>query len=299
MSLAEIKEAASAILSTPVLLYMTLVFMAFFLPEMWFERGRRLKAKRREQAGLPAESIMNTAEKLSATRFEAQIQSSIFIIAAFISPFIIMFLFKDIEQFKDDIHALPLVFVGILVWSLTSGANVAIAFLNGLTFKTLAVFSKPIQVGDRVTLNGHSGKVLSIGTFYVMLQTLNDDLVSIPTSSLWSQNLVSANAGERSSLCVMDFYLAPFANHEDIQRAEDIIWDSIQASPYFEMSKPMQIYVNQEENSIHLVARAYVASTYNEPLFVSDVSKAFLKFAHEHGLPLAASYWKKELRDKA
>ena len=293
MSIETIQETLHAVLSMPVLIYMLIVFAAFFLPEMWFERNRSLKAKRREAVGLPAESIMNAAEKLSATRFEAQVQSIIFILAIFVTPFIISLFLGDDTKSKN---ALLLAFAGILIWSLTSGTDVARAFLNGLTFKTLVVFAKPIQVGDRVTLNGHSGKVLSIGTFFVMLQTLNDDLVSIPTSSLWSQNLVSANAGERSSLCMMDFYLAPFASHADIQRAEDIIWDSIQASPYFEMSKPMQIYVNQEDNAIHLVARAYVASTYNEPLFVSDVSKAFLKFAHEHDLPLAASYWKKELK---
>jgi hypothetical protein len=292
MDMDTFQKTLNELLSPPVLMYMTLVFMAFFLPEMWFEHNRKKKAKRRKSVGLPEESIMNAAEKLSGTRFEAQAQSLIFILAIFVAPFMIAPFVPTAGQ-----NALTLAFAGILIWSLTSGTDVATAFLNGLTFKTLVVFAKPIQVGDRVTLNGHSGKVLSIGTFFVMLETLNDDLVSIPTSSLWNKELVSANAGERSSLCMMDFYLAPFATDADIQRAEDIIWDSIQASPYFEMSKPMQIYVNQEMDSIHLVARAYVASTYNEPLFVSDVSKAFLKFAHEHDLPLAASYWKKELKD--
>lgn len=291
MDMDTIQKTLHELLSPPVLMYLMLVLMALFVPEMWFEYNRRKKAKRRKSVGLPEESIMNTAEKLTSTRFEAQVQSLIFILAIFVTPFFIAPFVSHAGK-----NALLLAFVGILVWSLTSGTHVAVSFLNGLSFKTVIAFAKPIQVGDRVTLNGHSGKVLSIGTFFVMLQTLNDDLVSIPTSSLWNANLVSANAGQRYSLCMMDFYLAPFATHDDIQRAEDIIWDSIQASPYFEMSQPMQIYVNQELNSIHLVARAYVASTYNEPLFVSDVSKAFLKFAYEHNLPLAAPYWKREVK---
>lgn len=82
-------------------------------------------------------------------------------------------------------------------------------FLGGLAFKTLAAFKTPFQSGDRVTIKGSSGKVVGFDTFFVSLQTVNDDLVSIPTHTLWGEDLISANAGERSSLVVILFYLAP------------------------------------------------------------------------------------------
>lgn len=45
----------------------------------------------------------------------------------------------------------------------------------------------------------------------------------------------------------------------------------------------------QERGAIVLTARAYVASTYNEALFKSDVYQAFLDFADKNALPLAAA----------
>lgn len=286
----ELLKTVPELLSWPVILYLTIVVLAFFVPEKWFQRQRRKIAQQRQKAGLPPDSIMNAAEKLSQIRFEAKTQSVVFILAVIVTPLVIATLIPYIDS-QPDHHsskqALALAFLGMLIWSLTTGTDVAKAFLGGLSFKTLVAFSKPIQVGDRVKLQNYSGKVLSIGTFFVTLQTGSDDLVSIPTRDLWSSVLVSVNAGERSSLCVMEFYLGQMANQEQRQQAEDIIWDAIQASPYFEISKPMQIYLSQVPGALKLTAKAYVASTYNEGLFSSDVNTAFLNGASEKGLPLA------------
>jgi small-conductance mechanosensitive channel len=141
-------------------------------------------------------------------------------------------------------------------------------------------------------LRGQSGKVTSIGVFFIRLQTPDDDLVSIPSDSLWTEVLVSANAGDRSSLCVMDFYLAPFATHQHRQEAEAAIWEAIQASPYCETSKPMQIYVTQLQDAIRLTARAYVASTYREAVFKNDVTRAFLETADSQRIPLASAEYR-------
>ncbi len=282
------EEMINKLLTWPVMIYLLIITFAFFVPEMWFQHQCRKKAKRRQLAGLPADNLMNVTETLSQTRFEAQVQSLVFILAVIVAPFMIgMFLLGDDSNRKEQRDGLALAFAGMLIWSLTTGTDVAKAFLGGLSFRTLVAFRKPIQVGDRVTLQEHSGKVLSIGTFFVMLQTENDDLVSIPTHGLWSSVLISANAGERYSLCVMDFYLASFATQAQRQQAEDIIWDAIQASPYLEVSQPMQIYMSQMPLAIQLTAKAYVASTYNESLFKSDVTTAFLNHAAENDLPLS------------
>ena len=53
----------------------------------------------------------------------------------------------------------------------------------------------------------------------------------------------------------------------------------------------MQIYLSQTPEAICLTAKAYVASTYNEPLFVSDVTRAFLDFVSQEQIPLAPSAW--------
>ena len=200
-----------------------------------------------------------------------------------------------ITESDADKKGLAIAFLALLTWTIYSGTDILKAFLGGLAFKTIAAFTQPFQVGDRVTLKGISGKVVKFETFFVMLQTLNDDLISIPTHTLWSEVLTSANAGDRSSLCVMNFYLASFVHANQRQKAEDAIWDAIQASVYYEPSKPMQIYLTQTPDAIQLTAKAYVASTYNEPLFTSDVTRAFLDFVSQEDIALAPSSWKLSL----
>lgn len=57
----------------------------------------------------------------------------------------------------------------------------------------------------------------------VQLDTVNDDRISIPTNTLWGEVLTSANAGARSSLCVMPFHLSPQASRQHRQQAENAI----------------------------------------------------------------------------
>jgi hypothetical protein len=82
------------------------------------------------------------------------------------------------------------------------------------------------------------------------------------------------------------------------RRAEDAIWDAIQRSVYWDFDKPMQIFLTQKREEILLTAKAYAASTYNEPLFKSDVYQAFLDFADKEGVPLASTEWRREVQPK-
>ena len=241
--------------------------------------------RKRKNAGLPEGILINHAEKLASRRIDALVQSGLLLASILITPFVLVGITKSAQS------GLAIAFLVLLGWILFNGTDVIKAFLGGLAFKTIAAFKQPFQIGDRVTLKGIGGKVISFDTFFVMLQTLNDDLISIPTHTLWSEDLSSANAGDRSSLCVMNFYLASFVDAEQRQKAEDAIWDAIQASVYYEPSKPMQIYLTQTPEAIQLTAKAYVASTYNEPLFTSDVTRAFLDFVSQEKIALSPSSW--------
>ena len=106
-----------------------------------------------------------------------------------------------------------------------------------------------------VGINKDSRSALTIA-FVVLLglilfsATNNDDQISIPTHTLWSEVLTSANGGDRSSLCVMNFYLASFISASQRQAAEDAIWNAIQSSVYYEPSKPMQNLCFSKGNSL-------------------------------------------------
>jgi hypothetical protein len=288
-------EWPESFLNWPVGIYLLIVIGAQILPPLVIKLRQLRIERRRAKEGLPPRNlIMDHVERLAQVRWESGLQAAVLLLAVFVAPLLIVWVGQlwgaDLnENVKSGLLA---VFIAILVWLLVEGTDVAKAFLGGLAFKTVVAFQRSIQVGDRVTLKGYGGKVLKIGTFFITLQTPDDDLINIPSRELWSEVLVSANAGERSSLCVMDFYLAPFATKQERQRAEDTVWDAIQASPYCETAKPMQIYLSQGPDTICLTAKAYVTSTYDEPLFKSDVTRAFLDIAADTGIPLTEGQWK-------
>jgi len=286
---------AEALIDKYVFIYILIIVIAQFV--CWYPGFLRKKKirKRRNKEGLPDDIIMDHSERLEDLRKESIWASSVLVATIFLVPFAIIFViwlcndnieFADIA--RDNGEGLVIAFIGIFIWILFSGTDVAKNFLGGLGFKTLVAFKRPFQVGDRVTLKGIGGKVTGISTFFVTLKTPNDDLINIPTSGLWSDVLTSVNAGARSSLCVMDFFLAPFVTNDELQKSEDTIWNAIQASPYLEVANPMQIFYSQNNNSIQLTAKAYVASTYNEALFKSEVTKAFLNFTGVNKIPLAS-----------
>ena len=270
-----------------VLSYLFIVFGGQALYYLWHRLKRHMVQGARRAQGLTDEIFLSHAEKLSDRKREALIESGILLVSIVITPFILYYYADDFEK-----KGLAITFIGLIVWVVYSGTDVAKAFLGGLAFKTLAAFTTPFQVGDRVNLKGASGKVTDFNTFLIKIQTADDDAISIPTHALWGETLTSVNAGTRASKCVMNFYLAPFTDRKQRQKAEDTIWDAIQASAYFDPTKPMQIFLSQKEESIQLTAKAYVASTYDEPLFCSDVTRAFLDFATKEKIPLASSQQK-------
>ena len=269
-----------------ILIYLLMYLVIIISIQMLYGLGvyirQRNKNQKRKSQGLPQEILINNTEKLAARRIDALFQSVLLLATIVLTPFTLV----AMTQGDTDTRGLGIAFLVLFSWILSNGTDFVKAFMGGLAFKTVAAFKQPFQVGDRITLKGVSGKVICFNTFFVVLQTLNDEEISLPTHTLWSEVISSVNAGHRSSLCVMNFYLPCCVNAQQRQQAEDAVWNAIQASAYYEPSKPMQIYLNQTPDTIQITAKAYVASTYNEPLFSSDVTRAFLDVVSEEKIPL-------------
>ena len=273
-----------SLLNWPVAVYLLAVVGAQIAISIARARRARRLAEDRRAAGLDDEILVDHSIKLETIRNRALADALVLLATVVVLPFLLVLLVPDAQS-----HGLAIVFLGLLIWILVSVTDVARAFLGGVAFRVYVGLRRPFQVGDRVTLCGHAGKVEDIGPFYVRLTTEDDDQVNVPTAALWNTPLISANAGDRASLCVMSFHLAAFVDAEKRKKAEDAIWNAIQRSVYWEFDKPMQIYVEQAKDEIVLTARAYVASTYNELLFKSDVHQAFLDFADSERIPLAST----------
>lgn len=272
--------------------YAALVVVTQIVVALVFRRRRqRVRARRRRQ-GLDDQVMIDHTVKLSELRQEAITPALALLATVLFGPFLIVALATLLGQAPsaEEREGLIIVLLGFVLWLLWSGTDVGKAFLGGLAFKTLVAVKHPIQVGDRVTLKGITGKLTDLGVFFVQLRVGGGNLVSIPTTGLWRETLVSLNAGGRSSRCVMGFFLSPIVTREQRQQAEDALWDAMQASPYLEPSKPIQVLVSQQTHAIVLTAKAFVASTYNQTVFESDVARAFLDRCAEEEIPLPTPY---------
>lgn len=251
------------------------------------------QSEARRNAKLTGKPLLDRSVQLQRFNQQSLHETGVLLGTVCVLPFVIAGLF---HRFELDIGGLPVAFLGLMGWFLFSATDIAKAFFGGVAFRSYASIRCPFQVGDRVTIGGQSGKVEFIGPFFVTLVTVDDDLVNVPTASLWNQTLISANAGDKSSLAVMSFHLAPFVSADLRRKTEQNIWDAIQKSMYWDHEKPMQIYLEQNKDEIVLTAKAYVASTYNEALFKSDVYQSFLDFVDQEQIPLASTEWHRELK---
>ncbi len=278
-----------SLLNEYVATYLALVVLVQVVIALVFRSRRARVRKRRLRQGLDDTVLLDQTVKLSELRNEAFTPALALVLSIFLGPVVIVGLATLFGEHPspEEREGIVIVLLGFVIWLLFTGTDVAKAFLGGLAFKTLVAVRHPIQVGDKVTLRGHTGKLTDIGIFFVTLRKGGTELVSIPTTKLWSEVLVSANAGGRFSRCVMEFYLSPDVTAAERQAAEDALWDAIQASPYLEPSKPVEVLIAQQKHDIILTAKAFVASTHNDSTFKSDVTRAFLDRSADEEIPLA------------
>ena len=150
--------------------------------------------------------------------------------------------------------------------------------------------SRPFQVGDRIGFGGYYGEVKEIGLRNVRLVTLDDNLVSIPSSKFLSEPVASANAGALDCMVVMPFYIAPTADHE---LARHIVQDAVLSSRYLYLGKPVNVLLSMELADrvgavVVVTAKAYVFDARHEKNFASDVTDRVLRAFRNRGVEFPA-----------
>ena len=104
------------------------------------------------------------------------------------------------------------------------------------------------------------------------LQTLDDNLVTIPNSRFITDVVASGNAGELDMMVVTDFHVALDAN---IEQAQAIVEEIIVTSRYAYLKKPVTFAIEEIEVgyrlAIRLRAKAYVLDVHYEKAFQSDI----------------------------
>jgi small-conductance mechanosensitive channel len=161
-------------------------------------------------------------------------------------------------------------------------AAVAIGFafkdlLASLMAGLILVFDRPFQVGDRIAFDDIYGEVVEIGLRTVRVQTLNDNMVSIPNHRFLNDTVASANAGSLHQMCVFPFWVGC---NEDIASAKRIVYEATASSRYVFVNKPITVSVREgpvpdgaERFAVELKVKAYVFDGRYETAFGTDVTE--------------------------
>lgn len=178
--------------------------------------------------------------------------------------------------------------IGFLIYAILSppkellialGGSVAVAVgfaLKDIVSSVIAgfilLFDRPFQVGDRVEYQDIYGEVVSIGLRTVRLNTLDDNLVTIPNAKFLTDAVASGNSGNLHMMITTDFHVAIDC---DLDIAQEIIQEVVTTSRFAYLIKPVITVFKETEIcrqlAIKITVKAYVLDVKYEKSFQSDI----------------------------
>ncbi len=176
---------------------------------------------------------------------------------------------------------------GIIAAAAAVGVAVGFAaqdLLKNLFGGLILVFDQPFQAGDKISVGGTYGEVVSIGLRSTRIVTADDNLVSVPNAQVVDQQVANANAGQLNCQVVTDLYLPGWA---DEARAKKIAFSAAASSKYVYLNKPIVVLVSDVFKETFLTrvrVKAYVLDPRLEFLFQSDVTERARAGFREAGL---------------
>lgn len=160
------------------------------------------------------------------------------------------------------------------VIALVASIALALAFAlknygSSLVAGLVTVLENTYQPGDWIEVDGTYGEVKSIGIRAMCLVTPDDTELIIPHSRLWYTGIFNASSGNRSLLCVADFYLHP---DHDAFAVRQRLTDIAESNPYRKPETPVTVIVLEKPWGTHYRLKAYVKESREQFLFTTDLT---------------------------
>lgn len=161
------------------------------------------------------------------------------------------------------------------VLALTGTAAVALGFAfkdyaSSVIAGIIGLFEVPYQVGDRVKIGEHYGEIISYGLRGILLQTPDDDTVTIPHNKLWTDAIANTNKGNIEAQTIVDFYLA----HEvDVDRVIEILYRVARTSKYTQLKFPILVVMEEKPWGTHFKLKCYPIDARDEFIYKTDLTK--------------------------
>ncbi len=189
------------------------------------------------------------------------------------------------------------------IFAAAAAVGVAVGFaaqdlLKNLFGGLILVFDQPFQAGDKISVGGTYGEVVSIGLRSTRIVTPDDNLVSVPNAQVVDQQVANANAGELNCQVVTDLYLPGWV---DEAAAKQIAFQAAASSKYVYLNKPIVTLVSdvfKETFLTRIRVKAYVLDPRLEFLLQSDVTERARAGFREAGL-LKPEHMRRGLFDRS
>jgi len=163
-------------------------------------------------------------------------------------------------------------FQDIVALLVSIGLAVAFAlkdYVSSLLAGLVTVLENTYQPGDWIEVDGAYGEVKSIDARAVRIVTPDDTEVIIPHLRLWTSSIFNATSGNRSLLCVADFYLHP---DHDALAASRRLKEIAQSSTFRKPHSPVTVIVLEKPWGTHYRLKAYVNESREQFLFLTDLT---------------------------
>ncbi|MGO2089389.1 MAG: mechanosensitive ion channel family protein [Oceanisphaera sp.] len=142
-------------------------------------------------------------------------------------------------------------------------------YVSSLLAGVVSAYEMPYRPGDWVEVEGHYGEVRHIGIRVVEIVTPQDTVIFIPHQKIWTGLIHNANNGGASLMCVVNFYLTPDHNANEVRR---VLEDVALSSPYLKLSQPVVVLLEEQPWGTHYRIKAYPMDPRQQFLFMSDLT---------------------------
>lgn len=178
-----------------------------------------------------------------------------------------------------------------LLLALAGSAAVAVGFAfkdlaSSIVAGLIVIFDRPFRVGDRVGFQDYYGDIVAIGLRSVRLNTLTDDIVTIPNNLFLTEAIASGNAGALDMQVSCNFHVSLEA---DLVGIRELLREIVVTSRYVYLEKPVVVLVEETEVARQLVYRmttkAYVIDVRYQKDFETDLTLRAARAFKERGVP--------------
>lgn len=158
--------------------------------------------------------------------------------------------------------------------AVVASVGLALAFTfkdygSSLVAGLVTVLENTYQPGDWIELGGVYGEVKSIELRATRIVTADDTEVIISNSRIWSGSIANATNGQRSMLCVAEFYLHP---DHDAMGVRAHLAQIAETSSYRKPDTPISVIVMEKPWGTKYRLKAYVKESRDQFLFITDLT---------------------------